>query len=215
MSPAVTETPSLAVWDLLLLFRVHALWGGHRSIVIGTYSLYLLAYCCHTVLGLISAAQIIPHIYYDPLVRACVVNHQPPMLSAIWAFTLTSETVVFVLTLIKVIEHRASNQINNPLMDSLHYGQIIYNVVIIGAIALFDLLSSAPSLQLQLSSKHVLHVGDDNRAGDANDAASAKSCLFQPTAKRNVVLCRDGCEYADSLGTTKTAMEQIADGVLG
>ncbi|KIO26690.1 hypothetical protein M407DRAFT_24004 [Tulasnella calospora MUT 4182] len=129
MSAAVAETPSLAVWDLLLLFRVHALWGGRRSIVIGTYSLYFLAYCCHTVLGLIFVAQLIPHIHYDPLVRACVANYRPPMMSVLWAFALTSETVVFVLTLIKVVEHRTSNQIHNPLLKSLHYGQIIYNVV--------------------------------------------------------------------------------------
>ncbi|KIO26688.1 hypothetical protein M407DRAFT_24002 [Tulasnella calospora MUT 4182] len=70
-----------------------------------------------------------PHIHYDPLAKACVVSERPSVMSIIWIFALTSETVVFVLTLIKVLEHRASNQINNPLMDSLHYGQIIYNVV--------------------------------------------------------------------------------------
>lgn len=69
-------------------------------------------------------------------------------MSAIWAFIvrvqfwhitlteptkynlqLTFETTVFVLTLIKLVEHRASHQIQDPLMKSLHYGQIIYNVV--------------------------------------------------------------------------------------
>ncbi|KIO19174.1 hypothetical protein M407DRAFT_31193 [Tulasnella calospora MUT 4182] len=129
MSVGVVETTSLAIWDLLLLSRVHALWDGRRSVVIGTYFLYFVAYCCHTVIGLICSVQLVPHINYDPLAQACVANYRPPMMSTIWTFVLTYETALFVLTLIKVIEHRTSNQIHNPLMKSLHYGQIIYYVV--------------------------------------------------------------------------------------
>ncbi|KIO19176.1 hypothetical protein M407DRAFT_150197 [Tulasnella calospora MUT 4182] len=124
---------------VLLLPRVHALWDGRRSVVIGTYCLYVVAYCCHTVIALICAFQLVTHIHYDPLAKACVANHRPAMMAAIWAFVLTYEAALFVLTLIKVVEHRTSNQIHNPLMKSLHYGQIIYYVVII-AVRVFNLL---------------------------------------------------------------------------
>lgn len=78
MSMGFVETWSLSVWDctllprrledsaevdeiseVLLLFRVHALWGGHRALVVGTYILYFLAYSCHAVVGLISAIQLV------------------------------------------------------------------------------------------------------------------------------------------------------------
>lgn len=36
---------------------------------------------------------------------------------------------MFTLTIIKLIEDRKSDQFNNPLMKSLYYYQIVYNVV--------------------------------------------------------------------------------------
>lgn len=84
------ETMSLAIGDLLLLFRVHALWGGRRDVVLGTYMLYAVAYCGYTAMGLISAVQIPPFIHYDPLAKACVTSKLTPTMSLIWIFTLSS-----------------------------------------------------------------------------------------------------------------------------
>ncbi|KAG9049472.1 hypothetical protein FS837_010165 [Tulasnella sp. UAMH 9824] len=109
---------------------------------------------------------------------------------------LTYETLVFILTLIKVIEHRCSNQIHNPLMQSLHYGQIIYNV------------RCLPVMDEQL------HMGDDNGARHTDDATPPKGCLFQPSGKRSDVPCGDSNEYADRLGTASAAMEHIVDFIL-
>lgn len=44
---------------VLLLYRLHALWGGRRSIVIATYALYFAVYSCITTVGLISAVQLV------------------------------------------------------------------------------------------------------------------------------------------------------------
>lgn len=133
------QTMSLATWDLLLLFRVHALWGGRRSIVIATSFLYCVTYVCHAVVGLIGSAQLIPHLYFDPYAKTCVTDFRPRLLSFLWCFALFCETVMFILTLIRVIEDHKPDQINNALMRSLYYGQIIYNVVII-AVRIFNLV---------------------------------------------------------------------------
>lgn len=148
MSMGFVETWSLSVWDLLLLFRVHALWGGHRGLVFGTYILYFLAYSCHAVVGLISAIELVPHIYYDTFAQTCVAKNRPSVMAFEWIFSLSSETVVFGLTMVKVVEQRANDRTYNPLMNSLHYGQVIYNVVII-AIRVFNLfiwITLPPSL---------------------------------------------------------------------
>lgn len=47
------------VFSVLLLFRVHALWGGRRSVVIGTSAIYAFAYTGIVVVGAIGAFDII------------------------------------------------------------------------------------------------------------------------------------------------------------
>lgn len=62
-------------------------------------------------------------------VRASVTMHHTSKADSIRGSQLSSETVVFVLTMVKVVEQRANDRTYNPLMNSLHYGQVIYNVV--------------------------------------------------------------------------------------
>ncbi|KAG9046883.1 hypothetical protein FS837_003498 [Tulasnella sp. UAMH 9824] len=170
------ETLSLATWDLLLLFRVHALWGGRRNIVIATSALYCVTYICHAVVGLIGSAQLIPHLYFDPYARTCVTDFRPRLLSFLWCFALFSETVMFILTLTKVIEDRKSDPINNALMRSLYYGQIIYNV---------------------------LNMGTNNCNRHTNDAASAEGRQHGVSPKHDDVLRRDRVQHTDRLGATR------------
>lgn len=142
------EAVSLAMWDLFLLLRVHALWRKRRSIVVSTYLLYSMTYVCHVVVGLLGGVQLFSHMYFDPLAKTCVTDYRPIPFSIQWAFALFCETIMFILTIIKVIEDRRTDQFNNPLMESLYYGQLIYNVVII-VVRVFNLLvwiTSPPSL---------------------------------------------------------------------
>lgn len=109
------EMLSLAVWDLLLLFRVHALWGGRRGIVISTSVLYCITYVGHAVAGIVGGTQLIPHLYFDPLANTCTADYRPSIYSMLWAFPLFCETIMFILTIIKVLEDRKSGQFNHPL----------------------------------------------------------------------------------------------------
>lgn len=43
---------------MLLLFRLHALWGGRRSVVLSTLALYLLTYAAITVVATFSILEL-------------------------------------------------------------------------------------------------------------------------------------------------------------
>lgn len=46
------------LYQVLLLFRLHALWGGQRKIVLGTFALYFFAYSCLIAAGVKSAIDL-------------------------------------------------------------------------------------------------------------------------------------------------------------
>lgn len=93
---------------VLLLFRIHALWGGRRDIVIGTFVLWFLSYICIGVAGLLAAIEIIGTsgstklriffsihqldylgpLRYDHLTRQCFSDHKPKVLPAQWAVSV-------------------------------------------------------------------------------------------------------------------------------
>lgn len=125
------EIASMASLDLLLLFRLHALWGGQRKIVLGTFALYFFAYSCLIAAGVKSAIDLTPHMSYSKLAKMCSSDYRPKLMSALWAFALFSEAIVFVMTTIKAIEHRRSNEVQPPLLKSLYRDQFFYYVTII------------------------------------------------------------------------------------
>ncbi|KIO26150.1 hypothetical protein M407DRAFT_24581 [Tulasnella calospora MUT 4182] len=204
------EIPSLAIWDLLLLFRVHALWGKRRDIVVATSILYCITYVGHSVAGLIGAVEIIPHLYFDPVANACATDYRPTQFAIAWAFVLFCETVMFTLTIIKVIQDRKSDHFNNPLMKSLYYGQIIYNVVII-AVRVFNLvicLTTPPSylflglyflwaMVTVVITRMMLHL----RRAASSDSQHGQTTSFGETAFSTLVWAR----YTLPVNSSRTA----------
>lgn len=133
------EVSSMATSDLLLLFRVHALWGGRRSVVVGTSAIYAFAYTCIVVVGAIGAFDIIPMLHYDPLARMCTSTSVPKVMPAMWSVSLLCELTVFVMTTIKAFEHHTSENSHSPLIKTLYYDQFLYYVIII-VVRIFNLL---------------------------------------------------------------------------
>ncbi|KIO26694.1 hypothetical protein M407DRAFT_24007 [Tulasnella calospora MUT 4182] len=121
----------MAISDLLLLFRVHALWERRRSVVIGTYSVYAFAYLCIMIVGSISAFEMIPMLHYDSLARICASEFRPKVMPALWSVSLLCEFTVFIMTAIKAFEHRTSGMSQNPLLKTLYYDQFLYYIIII------------------------------------------------------------------------------------
>lgn len=133
------EISSMAISDLLLLFRVHALWGGRRSVVVGTYAIYAFAYTCIMIVGSISAFEMIPMLHYDPLARICASEFRPKVMPALWSVSLLCELTVFVMTAIKAFQHHISEKSQNPLLRTLYYDQFLYYIIII-VVRIFNLL---------------------------------------------------------------------------
>lgn len=125
------EISSLAISDLLLLYRLHALWGGRRSIVIATYALYFAVYSCITTVGLISAVQLVPHLHYSDIAKTCASDFKPKGMSIIWSFALCCEILVFILTATKAFHLRRNAQMRSPVVTSLYGGQFLYYLIII------------------------------------------------------------------------------------
>ncbi|KIO28003.1 hypothetical protein M407DRAFT_22770 [Tulasnella calospora MUT 4182] len=124
------EISSIATSDLLLLLRIHVLWGNRREIVIGTLALYILSYASVAASGLAAAIEVVPHLRFDPLARQCFTDHKPKVLPVQWAATLALELFVLFMTAVKVLEHRRSDQILTPLMKALFYDQLAYYIII-------------------------------------------------------------------------------------
>lgn len=125
------EISSLAISDLLLLYRLHALWGGRRNVVIATYALYFLVYSCITTVGLISAVELVPHLHYSDIAKTCASDYKPKGMSIIWSFALCCEIIVFILTATKAFRLRRGAQMRSPVVTSLYGGQFLYYVIII------------------------------------------------------------------------------------
>ncbi|KIO26693.1 hypothetical protein M407DRAFT_24006 [Tulasnella calospora MUT 4182] len=133
------EISSMAASDLLLLLRVHALWGKRRSVVAGTYAAYACAYISITIMATITAFEVIPILHYDPLARICTSEFSPRLLPTMWSVSLFCEITVFVMTAIKALEHRTSESSQNPLLQTLYYDQFLYYIIII-VFRIFNLL---------------------------------------------------------------------------
>ncbi|KAG9018797.1 hypothetical protein FRB90_009448 [Tulasnella sp. 427] len=125
------EVFSLAISDLLLLYRLHALWGGRRSIVYSTYALYFIAYSCIASVGMVSAIGLYPHLHYDHWAKTCASDYKPAAMTVIWSFALFCEIVVFVLTAARALRLRQGAQLRSPVVTSLYGGQFIYYLIII------------------------------------------------------------------------------------
>ncbi|KIO19173.1 hypothetical protein M407DRAFT_150173 [Tulasnella calospora MUT 4182] len=115
--------------DLLLLYRLHALWGGRKSIVMITYGLYFVAYACITAVGLVSAVQLWPHLHYSQYAKMCASDYKPKGMTIIWSFALCCEIMVFILTATKAFSLRRGAQMRSPVVTSLYSGQFIYYIV--------------------------------------------------------------------------------------
>lgn len=214
------EATSLAIWDLFLLFRVHALWGRRRSIVFSTYFLYSMTYVCHIVIGLLAGIELFSHMHFDPLAKTCVTDYRPKLFSIQWSFSLFCETIMFILTMIKLVEDRRTDQVHNPLMESLYYGQLIYSVVII-VVRVFNLLiwvTSPPSLTFlgvyfiwavvaTLVTRMMLHL----RRVASFDSQRGQTTLFGETAFSTRIVWAQHTQAVNSLRTAFFPDSDLAD----
>lgn len=202
------EISCLASADLLLLLRIHALWGRRRAIVIGSLAFYGLCYTCIGVVGSLAAIDIIPRLRFDPLTKQCFVDHKPKVLPAQWTVSLMLELFVFFMTAIKAFQQRKADQIRSPVMKTLYYDQFMYYVVIV-VIRIFNLsiwLAFPPSLFFlglyfiwalitAMVSRILLHL----RSVACADSPADDASFFGPTVRStHIVWARRNTTHLES-----------------
>ena len=68
---------------------------------------------------------LLDHLYYSPVVKACIVDNKPPILASIWAGPIALEVLIFSMTFHKGIAQarRVKSIANSPILYTLYrYG---------------------------------------------------------------------------------------------
>lgn len=140
--------PRLHFVAVLLLLRVHALYGRSRKVLILLSIFYILTYI--SILGTATTAlvRMIPQLTYSHLAGICAVSEKPVTLQAVWAapvgdflicspvsrliifgLQLAFEILVFGMTFHKCLEHAKAQQLQIPLLKTLYRDGFLYFLV--------------------------------------------------------------------------------------
>jgi len=122
---------SLAVVQIVLMTRTWILWGANKMLL-ATLIVYLVGclYATGILLRFIGNGQ---DYLVDPDLRiGCVVIQDPdPKFWMFWLPVIGFDLVLFILTLVKVIQHHRE-LIHGPLVDILHRDGLIYFALSLG-----------------------------------------------------------------------------------
>ncbi|CAE6495867.1 unnamed protein product [Rhizoctonia solani] len=125
------EVASLGISNLLLLLRVHALYGRSRKVLVFLVVLYILTYISILATATLALLHMIPQLTYSPLAGICSVSEKPVTLQAVWAAPLGFEILIFAMTLHKCLEHAKTQQLQVPLLRTLYRDGFLYFLVIV------------------------------------------------------------------------------------
>lgn len=198
-SSGFVEISSMAVADLLLLFRVHALWEGRRSVVIGTYAVYAFAYTCITIFGSITAFDVIPRLRYHPLARMCVFESRPKIMPAMWSISIVCELTVFVMTTIKAFEHHL-----RAFTESSSQNLVLRSTGILHCYHRPSLVQPSClgySTPVPLLPRPLLYLVINHSARFANHVAPSERSMCPFSTLRDELVWRDSCqEHSNRMG---------------
>ncbi|KDN37173.1 hypothetical protein RSAG8_10305, partial [Rhizoctonia solani AG-8 WAC10335] len=125
-----------AAWNLvafgiihaLVALRVHAIWGRPRWLSITLSVLFLIYVVATATIAFKFQFEYAHTVAYNSLFRLCFAAVSP-YLWACWLPALIFEFVVFVLTVIKAVEH-SKRKVNTPVIHVLYRDGIIYFIII-------------------------------------------------------------------------------------
>jgi hypothetical protein len=141
---------------VLLLLRVHALYGRSRKILVLLVIFYSLTYISILSTATLALVHMIPQLAFSPLAGICAVDQKPVTLQAVWAAPVSSiplftsfpthfflhgqlgfEIVIFGMTLYKCLEHAKSQQLHTPLLHTLYRDGFLYFLVSYSSLTVF------------------------------------------------------------------------------
>ncbi|CAE6417608.1 unnamed protein product [Rhizoctonia solani] len=112
----------------LVALRVHAIWGRPRWLSITLSILYVIYFVATATIAFKFQIEYAHTVAYYPIFRLCFAEVSPYIWSC-WLPALIFEFFVFVLTIIKAVEHSKRN-VNTPVVRVLYRDGIIYFIVI-------------------------------------------------------------------------------------
>lgn len=125
-----------SIWNLiafslihiLVALRVHAIWGRPRWLSVTLSVLFAIYFAITATIAVKFQIQFADTVAYNPIFRLCFAQVSPYLWTC-WLPALVFEFFIFVLTLIKAIEH-SKKKINTPVVHVLYRDGIIYFIVI-------------------------------------------------------------------------------------
>ncbi|KAJ1306088.1 hypothetical protein OPQ81_010800 [Rhizoctonia solani] len=154
-----------AAWNLvafglihaLVSLRVHAIWGRPRWLSITLAILFLIYFVVTVVIAAKFQIEYADTVAFNPIFKLCFAAVSPHLWMC-WLPALVFECFVFILTLIKAIEH-SKRKVNTPVVRVLYRDGIIYFIVI-SLCSMFNMMVwlLAPPTLVALSKYFVLCV---------------------------------------------------------
>ncbi|CAE6426000.1 hypothetical protein RSOLAG1IB_05872 [Rhizoctonia solani AG-1 IB] len=141
----------------LVALRVHAIWGRPRWLSIALSLLFVTYFLVTAVIAFKFEIDYAHTVAYNPLFRLCFADVSPHLWTC-WLPALIFESFVFIMTVIKAIEH-SKNKVNTPVVHVLYRDGIIYFIVI-SLCSMFNMMVwlLAPPTLVALSKYFVLCV---------------------------------------------------------
>ncbi|CUA67041.1 hypothetical protein RSOLAG22IIIB_02959 [Rhizoctonia solani] len=112
----------------LVALRVHAIWGRPRWLSITLSVLFVIYFVATATIAFKFQIDYAHTVAYYPLFRLCFAQVSP-YIWACWLPALVFESFVFILTVIKAVEH-SKRKVNTPVVHVLYRDGIIYFIVI-------------------------------------------------------------------------------------
>ncbi|KAG8683267.1 hypothetical protein FRC08_014385, partial [Ceratobasidium sp. 394] len=189
-----------AAWNLLSFgiihglvgLRVHAIWGRPRWLSVTLVVLYIIYFATTAVITFKLQLDFAHTVAFNPLFRLCFAQISPYVWTC-WLPALVFEFFVFVLTVIKAIQHSKRN-INTPVIHVLYRDGIMY-FIIISCCSTFNMMVwlLAPPTLVALSKYFVLSI--------------------VPTMGARLVLNLRGSRREDIMPTSPSTTDHAAAGI--
>ncbi|KAG9090283.1 hypothetical protein FRC06_001136 [Ceratobasidium sp. 370] len=141
----------------LVALRVHAIWGRPRWLSVTLVILYILYFAASAAIAFKFQIDFAHTVAYNPLFRICFAQISPYVWMC-WLPALIFEFFVFVLTVIKAVQH-SKRKVNTPVIHVLYRDGIMY-FIIIGCCSTFNMMVwlLAPPTLVALSKYFVLSI---------------------------------------------------------
>ncbi|KAF8518898.1 hypothetical protein JB92DRAFT_2828603 [Gautieria morchelliformis] len=122
---------ALATNNIFVVYRVYALWGHSRRILIMLASAFTIVYGCVFTVGIAG------DVTYSAILSMCVLTQRPKLTIVAYAFPILFDIYLFALTIINALDRPRDMQ--TTLVNQLYRDGAVYFVITL-ALRLFNIV---------------------------------------------------------------------------